>query len=121
MRIFYLILGILSVVLGTIGVFVPGLPTTPLVLLASWCFYRSSPRMQQWLLASFLGKYIREYMDKGGLTVRKRVYILCLMAAMVAISTIFFIHSMPVRIVVWIAGAIGCVVVGFIVPKANDQ
>ena len=120
MRIFYLVLGCVSVVLGTIGIFVPGLPTTPFVLLASWCFYRSSPRLQAWLLQSFLGKYIREYRDKGGLSMHKRVYIILLMATMVAISTIFFISSMPIRIVVWSAGLIGCLVVGFVVPKAKE-
>ena len=98
----------------------PGLPTTPLVLLASWCFYRSSPRMQAWLLKSFLGRYIREYRDKGGLTLRKRLYIILLMATMVAISTIFFIDALAIRIIVWVAGVIGCIVVGFVVPKAKE-
>jgi hypothetical protein len=42
------------------------------------------------------------------------------MATMVAISTIFFISSLPVRIIVWSAGLIGCLVVGFIVPQAKD-
>ena len=120
MRAFYIILGCIAVVLGTIGIFVPGLPTTPFVLLASWCFYRSSPRLQAWLLQSFLGKYIREYRDKGGLPLRKRIYIILLMATMVAISTIFFIKTLPIRIIVWAAGAIGCVVVGFVVPKAKE-
>ena len=120
MRVFYIILGCLSVVLGTMGIFVPGLPTTPFVLLASWCFYRSSPRLQAWLLQSFFGKYIREYRDKGGLTMRKRISIILLMATMVAISTIFFIKTLPIRIIVWSAGLIGCVVVGFVVPKAKE-
>ena len=120
MRAFYIVLGCIAVVLGTIGIFVPGLPTTPLVLLASWCFYRSSPRLQVWLLQSFLGKYIREYRDKGGLTLRKRISIILLMATMVAISTIFFIKTLPIRIIVRVAGAIGCIVVGFVVPKANS-
>ena len=106
--------------LGAIGIFVPGLPTPPLVLLASWCFYRSSPRLQAWLLQSFLGRYIREYQSKGGVTTRKRIYIILLMATMVAISTIFFITSLPLRIVVWSAGLIGCIVVGFFVPKARE-
>ena len=119
-RIIYIALGCLAVILGSIGVVVPGLPTTPFVLLASWCFYKSSPRLRNWLLQSFLGKYIREYQAKGGLTTRKRVYIIVLMAAMVAISTIFFISSLPVRIIVWSAGLIGCLVVGFIVPQAKD-
>ena len=117
---FLLAVGVVAALLGTVGIFVPGLPTTPLVLLASWCFYRSSPRLQAWLLQSFLGKYIREYRDKGGLTLRKRISIILLMATMVAISTIFFISSMPIRIVVWSAGLIGCIVVGFVVPKAKE-
>ena len=120
LRIILLIAGVIAVVLGAIGVFVPGLPTTPLVLLASWCFYRSSPRLQVWLLQSFLCKYIREYQAKGGVTTRKRIYIILLMALMVAISTIFFISSLAVRIVVWSAGLIGCIVVGFFVPKARE-
>ena len=117
---FLLAVGVVAALLGTVGIFVPGLPTTPLVLLASWCFYRSSPRLQAWLLQSFLGKYIREYRDKGGLTLRKRISIILLMATMVAVSTIFFIKTLPIRIIVWVAGAIGCVVVGFVVPKANS-
>ena len=76
--------------------------------------------MQAWLLNSFLGRYIREYQSKGGVTTRKRIYIILLMALMVAISTIFFISSLPVRIVVWVAGLIGCVGVGFFVPKAKE-
>jgi uncharacterized membrane protein YbaN (DUF454 family) len=115
----YIILGVIAVLLGTIGVFVPGLPTTPLVLLASWFFYRSSPRMQAWLLRSFLGSYIRDYKAKGGITTRKRICIILLMALMVTISTIFFIHSLPLRIIVWTAGVIGCIVVGVVVPKAR--
>jgi uncharacterized membrane protein YbaN (DUF454 family) len=117
---FILAAGIVAALLGTIGIFVPGLPTTPLVLLASWCFYHSSPRLQTWLLNSFLGKYIREYKAQGGITTRKRIYIILLMATMVAISTIFFIKMLPIRIIVWVAGLVGCIVVGFIVPKANS-
>lgn len=120
-RIIYIILGCIAVILGSIGVVVPGLPTTPLVLLASWCFYKSSPRLRNWLLQSFLGKYIKDYTRRGGLTTRKRIYIILLMTTMVTISTIFFIHSLTVRIVVWIAGLIGCIVVGFVVPKAKEE
>ena len=115
----FIVAGCIAVVLGTIGVVVPGLPTTPLVLLASWCFYKSSPRLQSWLLQSFLGKYIREYKEKGGLTPRKRVSIILLMATMVTISTVFFIQNLVVRIIVVVAGLIGCIVVGFVVPKAK--
>jgi uncharacterized membrane protein YbaN (DUF454 family) len=120
-RFFFIVAGCIAVILGTIGVVVPGLPTTPFVLLASWCFYKSSPRLQAWLLQSFLGKYIRDYKKKGGLTTRKRLYIIALMATMVSMSIIFFIPNTTVDIIVGIAGLIGCIVVGFVVPKAKEN
>ena len=118
---FFIFAGCIAVILGSIGVVVPGLPTTPLVLFASWCFYKSSPRLRNWLLQSFLGKYIKDYARRGGLTTRKRSYIILLMATMVTISTVFFIENMIVRIVVWAAGLVGCIVVGFVVPKAKEE
>ena len=121
LRYLFILAGVISVVLGTVGVVVPGLPTTPFVLLASWCFYKSSPRLQAWLLQSFLGKYITDYQQKGGITNRKRIGIILLMVTMVALSTIFFIHSPAIRLVVIIAGVIGCIVVAFFVPKAKNK
>lgn len=121
LRYLYILIGGMAVLLGIIGVVVPGLPTTPFVLLASWCFYKSSPRLQAWLLQSFLGKYIRDYKEKGGLTTRKRVYIIALMATMVSMSIIFFIPNTTVDIIVGVAGLIGCIVVGFVVPKAKNN
>ena len=118
---FFIFAGCIAVILGSIGVVVPGLPTTPLVLFASWCFYKSSPRLRNWLLQSFLGKYIKDYTRQGGLTTKKRIYIILLMATMVTISTVFFIQNMIVRIVVWAAGLVGCIVVGFVVPKAKEE
>lgn len=67
-RIIYITIGLICVGLGVLGVIMPGLPTTPFLLLASWLFYRSSPRLQQWLLGSWLGKYIRSYHRHGGMT-----------------------------------------------------
>ena len=120
-RVFFIVAGCIAVILGAISVVVPGLPTTPLVLLASWCFYKSSPRLRAWLLQSFLGKYIRDYKEKGGLTTRKRLYIIALMATMVSISIVFFIPNRTIDIIVGIAGLIGCIVVGFVVPKAKEK
>lgn len=67
-RIIFIILGILCVVIGTIGVILPILPTTPLFLSAAWFFARSSDRFHRWLLFHpVMGEYIRDYVEKKGI------------------------------------------------------
>lgn len=46
---FFLIIGWVSVTLGFIGVFVPLMPTTVFLIIALWCFSKSSPRLAAWL------------------------------------------------------------------------
>ncbi|MGH7461151.1 MAG: YbaN family protein [Longimicrobiales bacterium] len=50
LRALLLVLGTLMVGLGIVGIYVPGLPTTPFLLLAALCYVRSSERLSRWLL-----------------------------------------------------------------------
>lgn len=118
-RTLYISLGTLCVVLGTIGILLPGLPTTPFLLAASWLFYRSSPRLQEWLIGSRLGSYIRSYEERGGMRPRSKVFVVLLMLTMVSCSIIFFIPNPIADLIVGVAGAIGSLVVIFKVPNAH--
>lgn len=108
-------------VLGVVGIVVPGLPTTPLLLAASWLFFRSSTRLWQWLIDSRLGVYIRDYQRRGGMRRGSKVMVVVLMASMVASSIIFFIPNPLVDWIVGVAGAVGCYVVIFQVPNAKND
>lgn len=72
MRIFWLILGVLSLALGVVGVVLPLLPTVPFMLLAAFCFARSSDRLHDWLIShpSF-GPPIADWRRNGA--IQKRV------------------------------------------------
>lgn len=121
-RIIYVVLGLLVVGLGVLGVVLPGLPTTPFLLLASWLFYRSSPRLQAWLLGSWLGKYIRNYQRRGGMTATQKAGAIGVMTVMVLLSTFVFIPAGSVaRIIVLVAGAIGVLTVWLWVPNAKEE
>lgn len=121
-RSLYIVLGLLCVALGAAGVVVPGLPTTPFLLLASWLFYRSSPRLQQWLLASWLGSYIRSYHRHGGMTATQKAGAVGVMLFFVLLSALVFIPSGSVaRPIVLVAGAIGILTVLFAVPNATSD
>lgn len=72
--------GTLCVALGFIGVVVPGLPTTPFLLLAAWCYARSSERFYRWLLTNrWFGEYLKNYQAGRGMRLRDKILALLLM------------------------------------------
>lgn len=72
--------GFIALLLGFIGIFLPLLPTTPFLLLASACFARSSVRAHNWLRTNPLfGKYLRDWEDGRGLPLRGKACILLFM------------------------------------------
>lgn len=72
--------GVFSVALGTLGIFVPLLPTTPFLLLAAACFVRSSPRLYQWLITHrWFGAYIKNYYEHRVIPLRFKVLTLTLL------------------------------------------
>ncbi len=80
MKLLYLLLGTLSLILGIIGIFLPVLPTTPLLLLTAFCYYRGSSRMYDWLMSHpKLGPYIRNFREHRMIPRRIKAYILTML------------------------------------------
>ena len=82
MKIFYCLLGTLSLIVGIIGIFLPVLPTTPLILLATYCYYRGSRHMYHWLMHHpYLGTYIRNFTEKKVIPLHAKILTLSLLWA----------------------------------------
>ena len=66
LRIIYHIIGLLMIVLAIIGAILPIMPTVPCLLVASWCFARSSPRFHNWLHShKVFGPPIKQWEEQG--------------------------------------------------------
>lgn len=69
-----IIAGILAVILGTIGIFLPMLPTTPFLLIASYCFVRSSEKLHDWLMyRSIFNRYLQNYIRYRAVTLWTKI------------------------------------------------
>ncbi len=117
----YIVIGSVSVVLGIIGIFVPGLPTTPFLLLSSWLFYKSSKTLHNRLHRSWLGKYIRCYEEHGGASVLSKAVSLVCMWTMISISSFCFFEHIYARIILMLLGCIGSYCVLYVVPTAQKK
>ena len=98
-KLLLVIAGILAVTLGTIGVFVPLLPTTPFLLIASYCFVRSSEQLHNWLMNHrFFGKYLQNYIKFRAVTKLTKIISISVLWITIIISFIL-IENIYARIV----------------------
>ena len=80
-------LGVVSVVLGVIGIFLPLLPTTPFLILAAFAFERSSERLHNWLINHpRLGPPIETWRRHGAISRRAKILSMAMIVAVFALS-----------------------------------
>ncbi len=121
-RILLIVAGTLSLVLGVIGIFIPGLPTTPFLLLTAALFVRSSDRLHKKLVQNRLvGVYINQWQKNRGLTVKSKITSILLMWAMMGISFTHLEDRMILQGIILVTGVIGTVVMTFIVPTIKNN
>ena len=86
-RLMWIIAGTFCIVLGTIGIWIPGLPTTSFYVLAAAFYARGSQRLYDWLLNhKFFGKPIRDYREGRGMPFRSKLYTLSMMWIAILVS-----------------------------------
>jgi uncharacterized membrane protein YbaN (DUF454 family) len=115
-RVALLTVGFLAVGLGTVGIVVPGLPTTGFFVLAAWCFARSSPRFEAWVLhLPTIGPLVRDHRAGLGMPRRAKVIAITMMLVACSISS-WTLGSWPLAAVIMGAGLVGTVYVARVVP-----
>lgn len=103
-KILYIFIGCISLELGIIGVILPILPTVPFVLLAAFCFARSSERLDSWFKNT---KLYRENNIKNGMTKQVKIRIMCSVTILMSIGFIMMglkgvVIGNIVLLIVWI-------------------
>lgn len=92
-------IGSLAVALGALGIFLPLLPTTPFLLLAAFCYARSSRRFYDWLLNNhWFGAYIRNYREGRGIALRHKIVALTLLWSTIGYSVVFATEKFWLRL-----------------------
>lgn len=99
MKILLICLGFVSLGLGLLGIALPVLPTTPFLLLASFCFAKGSKRFHDWFVSTKIyKKYLEDFVTYRSMTLKNKLTILIPVSLMLII-TFIFVDKLVVRII----------------------
>jgi uncharacterized protein len=97
-KLLYIIIGLISLGLGVLGLILPVLPTTPLLLLASYCFVKGSERFERWFKGTTIYKrHLETFVKERAMTLKQKLTILLFADVMIAIP-FFLMDNFIVRL-----------------------
>ena len=120
-KIIFVFLGVVSFSLGTVGIVIPGLPTTPFMILSSILFLNSSDKLYTWLTThKKFGKYVLDFKKGKGITFKTKLYAQSMMLLTMSLSLIpispMFIENLILRITLGMSAVFSFWLVGFKIP-----
>jgi uncharacterized membrane protein YbaN (DUF454 family) len=109
-----------SITLGIVGIFLPLLPTTPFLLLASWCFARSSKRFHRWLHEHpRLAPFVKAWESGQGIPLKIKIRVLILLWVSMVLSMMIVARVYATVTLVLIGSAVSIYLLRL--PTANTE
>ncbi|MCG8572146.1 MAG: YbaN family protein [Spirochaetes bacterium] len=121
LKIIYIALGTISLGLGIIGIFLPGLPTTPFLLLSAALYVRSSQRLYHWLIEhKWFGGYIKNFQERKAMTLKAKILSLFMMWSMIICSVVFFVNNIYIKYLLFGLAIVGTISI-ILIPTYKDH
>jgi uncharacterized protein len=100
--------GWVAVGLGSVGILVPGLPTTVFFIVAASCFAKSSPRLERWVLdLPHVGPLVRDYRAGLGMPRRAKQWAAAMIVVFAGLSAVAARNAPLIAIAIGLLGAVG--------------
>ena len=91
-RLMWFFSGFIIMIIGLIGIIIPGLPTTPLMILAAACFAKSNQRFYDWIINNKLfGHHVKNYREGKGIPKTSKPIILLTLWSFVLFAVLYAI------------------------------
>lgn len=104
---FFKLFGVISLSFAILGIFLPILPTTPFLLLSSFLFMRSSPKLHKWLTEhKIFGQYIKDFQQQKAIPLKIKISSISFLWITILISAFFFVEKLWLKFLL-IAIALG--------------
>ena len=102
-RVMLLVAGSLFLLAGAIGVVLPVLPTTPFLILAAFCFARSSSRCYRWLVSNrVFGRYLNDYLCGRGIPWGVKALALSFLWVVISVTAAVFVERLWLRVLLFV-------------------
>ena len=120
-RVLWILAGTIFVVLGGLGVLLPGLPTTPFLILAAACYIRSSQKLYDWLIKNkTFGPYLKDYREGKGMPKNAKILAVSMIVIFVGYAVVFALEGLMLKVFVGLFGLVGIFYIILKVPSSED-
>jgi len=98
----YVILGSISLALGTLGIFLPLLPTTPFYLLTAWLYMRSSEKLYNKVMNNkYFGGIVRNFQEDKSIPLKIKIIIISMLWGTISLSAFFAVSAWWLRLLLF--------------------